>query len=241
MSENTCVVLAVKTSDDKDYAKVLVRREAEYVPHRNSVVTSASIILNYECFSHRSLPTSSGNVGRFWGCYNSVFNTVSITSSSVIAGGVFIDPDYLRGYRLGTYLMNEVVSWVKQWPDANVSPVRVYKNEDDEENTRRRNKFYQQFGLVFDYEDERCQAGVSRLMKARDLTNVSIEEKCQNITVYPIKNYLRQSVMAESDAKRNAKTKETLITELSKEVAILKSRKGLFRRVGKYFMSSSDK
>ncbi len=234
MSEITCVVLAVKTADGGDHAKVLVQREAEYVPHRNTVVTSASIILNYECFSHRGFPTAGKNSGRFWGCYNSVFNTVSVTSSSMTAGGVFIDPEYLRGHRLGTYLMNEVVSWVKKWPEATVSPVRLYHNDGDEENTKRRNRFYQQFGLQFDFEDENCGNGLSREMKAQDLNNVDVSQKCGNIVSSTIGDYLRQAESDMVDAKNQIGMYDRTRQQLIDDVAIDKSDKGFLGRIAAF-------
>lgn len=40
---------------------------------------------------------------------------------SLVGGELFLDPDELRGQRIGTYLMNEIVTWAQQWPEA---PVR---------------------------------------------------------------------------------------------------------------------
>lgn len=44
--------------------------------------------------------------GRFGASYNKRTDRVSITSESSFEGAIFLDPQNIRGYRIGTYIMN---------------------------------------------------------------------------------------------------------------------------------------
>src|SRR5690606_42007148 len=53
-------------------------------------------------------------------------NTVTLTSTIAWSeGGVFLDLPGLAGQRIGTYLMNEIVRWVQQWPSATVASIKL--------------------------------------------------------------------------------------------------------------------
>lgn len=107
-----------------------------------------------------------------------------LTSGSVSSGAVFLDMPGLEGLRIGTYLMNEIVLWAKQWPDANVRPVSLLASQAQDENRERRNRFYEQFGLKFDYFDDGRRAGQSRPMQAGAL--VPTEAWRENLRIIPI-------------------------------------------------------
>lgn len=104
----------------------------------------------------------------------------------------------LEGHRIGTYLMNEIVRWVLCWPEAIVNPVELVSWQADDENKERRNKFYEQFGLIFDYADQGRQAGLSRPMPAKMLTPV--ETWKQNITEHRMLDYPSAMLYAEERA-----------------------------------------
>lgn len=108
---------------------------------------------------------------------------------------VFLDPEELRGYRVGTYLMSQIVLWVQRWPDAEVRDIELMIGQAYVENKLRRNRFYEQFGLVFDYSDGENKVGRSRPMLARQLTPVDTWQK--NITERLVTDYLADLLQAQ--------------------------------------------
>ncbi|MBN0147646.1 hypothetical protein JTL51_32530, partial [Pseudomonas aeruginosa] len=120
--------------------------------------------------------------------YSRHFNSVSLTSPSMSKGAVFLDLPGLDGQRIGTYLMNEIVQWVQQWPEANVNGIELLAGQAHGDNKARRNWFYEQFGLVFDYTDPEHREGRSRPMLAGAL--VKVETWRQNITEHRMLDYL---------------------------------------------------
>jgi GNAT superfamily N-acetyltransferase len=102
---------------------------------------------------------------------------VSLTSASASKGTVFLDLDGLHGHRIGTYLMNQVVKWAMQWPDSSVREVELMEGQADPGNKDRRNRFYEQFGLVFDYTDAERRQGRSRAMLVKELRAVETWKK----------------------------------------------------------------
>jgi GNAT superfamily N-acetyltransferase len=114
---------------------------------------------------------------RRWGHGNATFeagycsleNAVKLTSTSMMSGAVFFDPPGLRGNRVGTYLMDQIVHWVRQWPDASVIPITLVAGQGRGADGLRRNRFYEQFGIEFDYTTPEKLAGESRPMLAGKL------------------------------------------------------------------------
>ena len=108
--------------------------------------------------------------GNFLGGYSTFDNRVSITSTQVWNdGGVFMDIPNMKGHRIGTYMMNEVVTWAKQWPSASVKNVKLLESDAYPENKARRNWFYEQFGLRFTYDQPEKRSGISLDMLAEHL------------------------------------------------------------------------
>ena len=169
------LVLEIKDKDrpdDKALGWVLVEREETYRRDpRDGTIYEASIRLSYQRitakFSHRD-----GGKGRLDGSYSRNFNAVSLTSTSMSKGAVFLDLPGLDGQRIGTYLMNEIVQWVQQWPEATVNGIELLAGQGHGDNKARRNWFYEQFGLVFDYTDPEHREGRSRPMLAGALVKV---------------------------------------------------------------------
>ena len=146
--------------------------------------------------------TINGDVpsGEFSASYDKIHNLVSLTASCLSTGGyVRIDPPSLRGAHLGTYLMNQVVLWAKQWPDAQLREISLAPGDgSDRENRARRNRFYEQFGIVFDYRDTDHKVGESRPMIARELRSVT--SWANSIIEHSIVDFLRESVAASKTA-----------------------------------------
>ncbi|QYF93053.1 hypothetical protein KY495_20500 [Massilia sp. PAMC28688] len=133
--------------------------------------------------------------GDFLGSYDARWNTVSLTAGALDTGGyVLIEPCRLRSARLGTYLMNTIVAWAKQWPDAQVREVKLLSSDANGENRVRRNRFYRQFGIEFDFIDDDESAGVSRPMLAQALTTTTSWE--ESITEHNLVTHARQTASA---------------------------------------------
>ena len=212
------LVLEIKDKDrpdDKALGWVLVEREETYRRDpRDGTIYEASIRLSYQRitakFSHRD-----GGKGRFDGCYSRNFNAVSLTSTSMSKGAVFLDLPGLDGQRIGTYLMNEIVQWVQQWPEATVNGIELLAGQGHGDNKARRNWFYEQFGLVFDYTDPEHREGRSRPMLAGAL--VKVETWKQNITEHRMLDYLAAVLYAEERATSELQARDRACAQLIAE------------------------
>lgn len=212
------LVLEIKDKDrpdDKALGWVLVEREETYRRDpRDGTIYEASIRLSYQRitakFSHRD-----GGKGRFDGSYSRNFNAVSLTSTSMSKGAVFLDLPGLDGQRIGTYLMNEIVQWVQQWPEATVNGIELLAGQGHGDNKARRNWFYEQFGLVFDYTDPEHREGRSRPMLAGVL--VKVETWKQNITEHRMLDYLAAVLYAEERATSELQARDRACAQLIAE------------------------
>lgn len=171
-------VLEVRARDQPDgspIAWLLIERQEDLRRYeRDGSIYEASIRISYERVDPKHGYRVPGK-GYFSGGYSRGFSgdpSVSLTSETTSKGAVFLDPQDLQGHRVGTYLMNEIVTWVRQWPDATVRSVELLEGQSHGENKARRNRFYEQFGLVFDYRDPDHREGLSRPMRAEALTPV---------------------------------------------------------------------
>ncbi|EHR2651871.1 TPA: hypothetical protein ACGR8A_004678 [Escherichia coli] len=212
------LVLEIKDKDrpdDKALGWVLVEREETYRRDpRDGTIYEASIRLSYQRitakFSHRD-----GGKGRFDGSYSRNFNSVSLTSTSMSKGAVFLDLPGLDGQRIGTYLMNEIVQWVQQWPETTVNSIELLAGQAHGDNKARRNWFYEQFGLVFDYTDPEHREGRSRPMLAGAL--VKVETWKQNITEHRMLDYLAAVLYAEERATSELQARDRACAQLIAE------------------------
>lgn len=168
-------VLEVRPKNQPDaepFARMLMQRAARIERDAEGKVYRASITIHYEEISPESNWGAERGKGSFCGSFDSFQNRVSLSSAISYRGAVFLDPAHWRGHHLGTYFMNEIVQWVKQWPDASVTPVELLEGQAEDSNRERRNRFYEQFGLVFDYQDADHRKGFSRDMRAANLRTV---------------------------------------------------------------------
>lgn len=153
-------------------AWLLLERQTTCRRGSDGATEAASILISYEVIdgNRAGLPPERGSFG---GSY-SAFDGISLTSElgSGYRGALFLDPPRLRGNRVGTYLMNQIVVWAKRWPDARVASIRLLPHQAQDENRDRRNRFYEQFKLTFEYDDASRTSGHSRQMLARDLGTV---------------------------------------------------------------------
>ncbi len=154
--------------------------------------------------------------GCWSGGYSREHNRVSLTHSSATSkGGVFFDLPGMKGNRVGTYLMNEIIRWAQQWPEACVNSITLDASQGYPENKQRRNRFYEQFGLEFDYADANQKSGTSRPIKVGQLNTVDSWQ--ENITVHQVIPFLRTMFRKERDAALELDCRQSAIKRLVKE------------------------
>lgn len=204
-----------EASDGDPIAWLLVQcTETVRFDERDRSVHEASIELHYE----RILPkyaNEAGGGGCFYGGYSRGRldgPVVSLLSAAAGEGSLFLDLPRLEGQRIGTYLMNEIVVWAKQWPTATVAGVSLLPGQAGPENKDRRNRFYEQFGLVFDYTDVRHVAGESRPMPAASLTPT--DSWRENLRERHLHEYLADTLRAKEKAEFEFGQRERAIKDL---------------------------
>ena len=199
------------------------RQEVQEMDDRHGTLYDASIRLSYE----RILPKCSSLMpgkGCFSGGYWRGFEgqpLVSVTSASTSGGAVFLDLPGLEGQRIGTYLMNEIVRWVQQWPEARVRSVELMVGQAYPKNKARRNRFYEQFGLVFDFRDTEQKEGLSRPMLAGAL--VPVETWRENIRERDVREFFGEVLLTcerlTLEASRLKYANKNLSTQIERAVA----------------------
>lgn len=205
--------------DDDPVAWLLVERQETYHqdPSDGSIL-KASIRLSYE----RIIPKHShrdGGKGQFSAGYERGFRKepfVALASTSISKGAIFLDLPRLHGLKIGTYLMNELVTWVQQWPEAAVYPIELLAGQAEGENKARRNRFYEQFGVVFDYRDAEAREGLSRPMLVKDLKPVHTWKA--NIRERDVRSYLGEGLHKYDHMKRELAQSERAVKSLSDEL-----------------------
>lgn len=190
---------------DKPFAYLLVeiKEKYEHSPDGDKCVTKANIDIYYQKINLYS--SSSSGRKDFSGCYSKADNAVSLISSKVFKeGAIFVDPPDLRGQRIGTYLLNSIVNWVKQWPEASVDTIKLVEGYASPENKERRNWLYEQFNIAFDYDDDSKKAGTSRAMYVDKLTPVDTWK--ENILEYDISDFLSKMLREKQDLSSELKS-----------------------------------
>ncbi len=187
-------VLEVRERDKLDsdpIAWFFVERQETYRKgDPDNTVYEASITLHYEQILPKNA-NNGNNTGHFSAGYRRGYSNNPIISltypSPPSKGAVFLDCAP-KGQRIGTYLMNQIVEWAKQWPEATICPISLQAGQATIDNKARRNRFYEQFGLTFDYTDIEQKEGQSRPMPASALTPVATWQ--ENIREQNVPDYL---------------------------------------------------
>lgn len=169
--------------------RILVERRLKFKSTTNDDIEYASIELRYARIGGWERDAQSEAKGSMSAGYARHLNTISLAKAEVngTTGAVFLamQGGIPRGMRIGTYLMNEIVSWAKHWPDANVQPIALVKGQAvDAEDRAIRNAFWGKFGFRLQFDDAEHREGRSLPMKARELTNST--SWATNIRVVPL-------------------------------------------------------
>ncbi|QJQ03089.1 N-acetyltransferase [Herbaspirillum rubrisubalbicans Os34] len=199
-------------NDEDLHILVEIKETSTYL---NGVLDEAILSVGYEvllpvkCAGHRQ-QTFKAHYKR---SFDGLTSDISITGTMGVAS-LFLDPDFIRGRRIGTYLMNEIVKWSKQWPFADIKRFSLNANQAGDSvtfHTERRNRFYESFGITFDYTDDATkESGYSNVMKASELREV--ESWKENIEEVPFIQEWKDAVtenaklLRERDAARNSLT-----------------------------------
>ena len=169
-------------------------REMIFVVYREEVVTSFSCGTPKRHslhFRYREVesPYSRHDGGTFEAYYEPSYRGRACDDRISLTGGSVMIPHVKhRGIHLGTYFMNQVVAWARQWPDVMVNPIYISPVDGYEENRERRNRFYEQFGLVFNYTDAGRGSGYSVSIPS-GLLNLTGAWRC-TITECLLEDYL---------------------------------------------------
>lgn len=220
---------------------IVERQEIYRRGERDGPISEASIRLSYERIEAKHSRPASGK-GYFCGGYSRGFGDsaplVSLTSESTSTGAVFLDLPGLQGQRIGTYLMNEIVTWARQWPDASVRPVELLDGQAHGENKVRRNRFYEQFGLEFDYRDPEHREGVSLPMLAKNLTPVDAWK--DNLCERDLRDYLGEVLSENQRLKLELSMRDRAVKELSGDIKRAEAHpvRWALRRVGWHLRSA---
>ncbi len=209
---------------DDPIARIIVEREESYRrSEEDQSVYSATIRMSYSFVAET--PRFANDSGDFSGHYSHGYldgPSVSLTSGSFEEGAIFLDPESLRGKRVGTYLMNEIVKWARQWPEAKVRPIKLLAWQAEDENKARRNRFYEQFGIKFEYSDPNQCEGISLAMFASDLTPVETWRK--NIREMDIGGGLSELLYQQQQVGYELSQRSRAINALTDEIKDAESR-----------------
>lgn len=191
-------VIEVRDKENPDgeaIAWLAVEREEKYLKlPKENILVNASISIHYKKIDSDKYKYSRKVQYSFDGRYESHFNSVSLTGGAMLAFTI----GELMGQRIGTYLFNEVVVWAKQWPEAQVHTIKLLSTQAYDENKERRNRFYERFGIAFDYTSPSREEGKSRPMKVSELKLVDSWKK--NIKEHHLLHYLSYLLNSERDA-----------------------------------------
>ena len=198
--------------DGEPIAWLFVQREESYRrDESDGQMYEASISLSYQTIERKHSFRSPVS-GSFDASYSRGF-LEGEASVSLVDGALFFDPIELRGQRIGTYLMNEIVLWAQQWPEARVRSIKLLSGQAQDDNRARRNRFYERFGLKFAYSDPEHEEGVSKPMPVKELTPVTSWEA--NIRERDPREYLAELLYERERMVMEASRRDTVIQNLT--------------------------
>ena len=101
-----------------------------------------------------------------WGCESGTLICEmggDASSSRVrLTNGLVTIHESMRGLHIGSYLFYKIVFWAKQLdPSTKIAPITLLSSDAYHPNKKRRNDFYSNSGIKFDWHDENQSAGIS--------------------------------------------------------------------------------
>ncbi|WP_338333655.1 hypothetical protein [Acetobacter sp. LMG 32666] len=113
--------------------------------------------------------------------------------------------------------MNKIVEWAINWPDANINQIELFALQGHDENKLRRNRFYEQFGIKFDYTDSTHTEGTARPMQARSLT--PLKQLPKNLSVISLDEFLDEQEKCLSKTKNDLENQQKLNERLNSNIS----------------------
>jgi hypothetical protein len=204
-------------SSDEPIAHLLLERElTTRLDETDGSVFEETIRLRYQRILGKfdSRWGSIHQAGSFVGTFSKLHGRVSVTSGEVYGGGgVFLNLTGLDGQRIATYMLNEIVTWAKQWPEAEVKTITLNAGDAGPNNKLRRNRLYEQFNIAFDYDPGSDGAsGRSRAMLADDLKTV--DTWTLNIVERQVLDYVAELVHDRDGTRANLAARDKAVQEL---------------------------
>ncbi|MFC0267578.1 hypothetical protein [Kushneria aurantia] len=194
-------LLQLQPLDDDDYSPLLLVECREYRTVEEAEVVQASLTFHYRVHSPESSqePPTEGEFSASYCCHHHCGKpAVRLTSSDIDSSGYcVVDPDWVAGRGVGTFFMNEIVQWVQQWPNATVMPVLLDRLDALGSGARRRNRFYEQFGLRFEVRRPQGREAASAPISAGELKPLSdraAERLATQVTRLELEAYLSHQV-----------------------------------------------
>lgn len=221
-------------------ASILVEREETIEHDRDGQLLQAVIRLHFRRLRPSDEMHHFDRRPAFSGCYRPIGPDgpmVALTSGSMTGGAVFLDLPGLEGQHIGTYLMNEIVLWAKQWPEAEVRSVSLLAAQGHNENRERRNRFYEQFGLSFDYVDVERRAGNSRPLRAAALTPTDAWR--ENLEIVQLDAFLGDLLTEKRRLASDLSARTRAVSELREELQEA-ARRPLWWIIGQLFRRLRD-
>ena len=184
-------------------ASILVdRQESSHRSGPDGAIREFSIQLHYE----RILPGHTFGSGN--GCFAAHCvqrpdgrAVLTLGTSALATEPIFLDLPGLEGHRIGTYLMNEIVEWARRWPQAEVRCADLEEGLAIGENHVRRNRFCEQFGLRFDFDDAERKTG--RLQPTRVEALQTVDAWQRNIAAHDARTYFADILLDIDQGRRN--------------------------------------
>lgn len=196
-SESTLEVIKVSDSKrDKEHyilIETTISRLKHYTDKRTIFETaSISCRASYIFGDHQSY--IGKRVSDMGGKMNHYDQTIRLTN-----GSVMIDQEELRGLHIGTYLFHKIVTWAKSFdPNYKIIPISLSVVDASDANKDRRNTFYENFGLVFNYRVENGKKEASghsiEMLTVKDLLTYQNWPNIESINKHEALRNLAQTI-----------------------------------------------
>ncbi|HDS8302150.1 TPA: GNAT family N-acetyltransferase [Proteus mirabilis] len=104
------------------------------------------------------------------GIYTNNYNNPSVKLSN---SDIRIEYDEYKNLGIGTIIFNYIITWAKQFENTRVETIKL--SDVDRDNKNRRNHFYEKFGIIFNYQDEKLTGDSIFELNTSDLRVADID------------------------------------------------------------------
>lgn len=211
-------ILVVRSRHDPSgeiITKLLIEPQETRKIGENGEVEKAQLRIRYRIIG-AALPGARKQTYEFPACYDrncGESGRICLTGSNPFEGAVFLDPEGLRGNRVGSFIMNKIVEWATSWPDAEINQIKLFSHQGHRKNKVRRNRLYEQFGIKFDYTDHSHAEGLALPMQARSLTPWT--QLPDNLSVIGLEQFIDEQEKQLFSAQLDQKGQQIALRQLS--------------------------